>query len=50
VDSDLEGYGYTFYQDVANFDVGVFLNGYFGGSSAGYAEMLGLVKRMLPGW
>jgi RHS repeat-associated protein len=44
VDSDLEGYGYTFYQDVANFDVGVFLNGYFDGSSIGYVEMLGVAE------
>jgi len=40
VDSQLQGYGYTFYQQVSNFDIGVFLNGYFGGSSTGYADML----------
>jgi hypothetical protein len=40
VDSYLQYGVYDFYQDVANFDVGVFLNGYFNGSSTGYAEML----------
>jgi hypothetical protein len=49
VDSDLEGYGYTFYQDVANFDVGVFLNGYFNGSSIGYAEMLAVGEAYAAG-
>jgi hypothetical protein len=49
VDSQLQGYGYTFYQQVSNFDIGVFLNGYFDGSSTGYAEMLAVGEAYAAG-
>jgi hypothetical protein len=38
--SAAQGLGYDFYQAAANFEVGVFSNGFFNGSSLGYAEMI----------
>jgi hypothetical protein len=37
--SQQQGLGYGFYQDAANFAVGVVSEGYFGGSFSGWAEM-----------
>jgi RHS repeat-associated protein len=34
-----QGLGYGFYQEAANFGVGVFMEGFFDGSNLGYAEM-----------
>jgi hypothetical protein len=39
VDSYLQGYGYDFYQQAANFAVGVVSEGFFEGSNLGYLEM-----------
>ena len=37
--SDDQGLGYAFYQEAANFAVGVFMEGFYDGSSIGYTEM-----------
>ncbi|MBS0421996.1 MAG: VCBS repeat-containing protein [Proteobacteria bacterium] len=39
--SAAQGLGYTFYQEAANFGVGVFMDGFYDGSFLGYAEMTG---------